>query len=450
MRSRVLMLAFIVVTSAFLVSQDAAALQPNRLVIHAAQLLDAKTGNILKDQAIFIEGEKIVKVGPAPQEIHQPKANIDYPGFGTNVPTLHIVSGTVLPGLIDVHTHLTMDPAFGLEILQKSAASAALTGAKNAKATLEAGFTSVRNLADYWEFADVALRNAINHGEVPGPRMQASGPAISITGGHGDSNSLPYVDQKKAIGVADGIEGVQAKVRENIKYGADVIKFMATGGVLSFGDDPKASQYTLEEMKAIVADAHRLGRKVAAHAHGGNGIIWASEAGVDSIEHGSYIDDNGISTLKKNGTYLVPTVYLGEWFLANGERLHTPPALMAKAREVMPAADKNIAHAIAGGVKVAFGTDAAVFPHGMNAHQFATYVKLGMTPIQAIQSATVNAADLMGWSDKVGTIEAGKFADIIAVDGDPTKDVTTLEHVKLVVKGGVVYKNETSGMHEGH
>src|SRR4051812_24747500 len=450
MRSKALVLAVAVIATVSLLAQEAKtpAPAPTRLVVHAAQLFDAKSGTILKDQAIFIEGDKIVKVVAAPHEIHQQKANIDYPGFGTNVPTLHIVSRTVLPGLIDVHTHLTMDPNFGLEILQISAASAALTGAKNAKATLEAGFTSVRNLADYWEFADVALRNAINRGQVPGPRMQASGPAISITGGHGDSNSLPYVDQKRAIGVADGVEAVQAKVRENIKYGADVIKFMATGGVLSFGDDPKASQYTLEEMKAIVADAHRLGRKVAAHAHGGNGIIWASEAGVDSIEHGSYIDDNGIATLKKNGTYLVATVYLEEWFLQNAERLHTPAQLVAKAREVMPAADKNIAHAIASGVKVAFGTDAAVFPHGLNARQFGTYVKLGMTPLQSIQSATVNAADLMGWSDKVGTVEAGKFADIIAVDGDPTKDVTTLEHVKLVIKGGVVYKNETAGMHE--
>src|SRR3954463_8107366 len=201
MRSRVLIVAFLVIASAFLLSQDAKAPQPNRLVVHAAKLLDPKTGNILQDQAIFIEGDKIVKVGPAPHEIHQPKANIDYPGFGENVPTLHIVSGTVLPGLIDVHTHLTMDPAFGLEILQKSSASAALTGAKNAKTTLEAGFTSVRNLADYWEFADVALRNSIDKGEVPGPRMQASGPAISITGGHGNFNYLPYGGHLKSIGV---------------------------------------------------------------------------------------------------------------------------------------------------------------------------------------------------------------------------------------------------------
>jgi imidazolonepropionase-like amidohydrolase len=448
MKRKVLVLVFLAVAATWVVGQDAAASQPNRLVIHVAQLLDTKTGNILKDQAIYIEGDKIVKVGPAPQEIHQPKANIDYPGFGNNVPTLHIASGTVLPGLIDVHTHLTMDQNFGLAELQISPASAALVGAKNAKATLEAGFTSVRNLADYWEFADVALRNAINRGDLPGPRMQASGPAISISGGHGDSNYLPFVYHHNSIGVADGVEGVQHRVRENIKYGADVIKFMATGGVLSAGDDPKASQYTLEEMKAIVADAHRLGRKVAAHAHGGNGIIWASEAGVDSIEHGSYIDDNGIATLKKNGTYLVPTVYLAEWFLQNAERLRIPAELQTKAKAVFPAADKNVSHAISAGVKIAFGTDAAVYPHGLNARQFGYLVKLGMQPIAAIQSATVNAADLMGWSDKVGTIEAGKFADIIAVDGDPTKDVTTLEHVKLVVKGGVVYKNETVPMHQ--
>jgi imidazolonepropionase-like amidohydrolase len=448
MRSKLLVFVFAIVGSVLFFAQEAAAPQPKRLVIHAAQLLDPKTGNILKDQAIFVEGDKIVKVEGAPQEIHQPKANIDYPGFGANVPTLHIVSGTVMPGMIDVHTHLTMDPNFGLPELTMSAASQALVGAKNAKATLEAGFTSVRNLADYWEFADVALRNAINRGDIEGPRMQASGPAISISGGHGDSNYLPYVYQHHAMGVADGIPAVQHQVRENIKYGADVIKFMATGGVLSSGDDPKASQHTLEEMKAMVADAHRLGRKVAAHAHGGNGIIWASEAGVDSIEHGSYIDDNGIATLKKNGTYLVPTVYLAEWFLQNADRLRIPQELQNKAKAVFPAADKNVAHAIASGVKIAFGTDAAVYPHGLNARQFPYLVRLGMTPLAAIQSATVNAADLMGWSDKVGSIEPGKFADIIAVDGDPIKDVTTLEHVKLVVKGGVVYKNETSSMHE--
>src|SRR5256885_2857432 len=195
-------------------------------------------------------------------------------------------------------------------------------------------------------------------------------------------------------------------------------------------------------MKAIVADAHRLGRKVAAHAHGAQGILWASQAGVDSIEHGSYIDDAAIAEMKKNGTYLVPTLYLTDWFLANAERLHVPAELLAKGKEVMSVARKNEAHAFASGVKVAFGTDAAVYPHGLNAHEFAVLVKMGMTPIRAIQTATVNAADLLGWSDRIGTIEVGKFADIVGVSGDPAKDITTLEHPVFVMKGGVVYRNE--------
>jgi imidazolonepropionase-like amidohydrolase len=212
--------------------------------------------------------------------------------------------------------------------------------------------------------------------------------------------------------------------------------------VLSHGDNPQASQYTLEEMKAIVADAHRLGRKVAAHAHGAQGILWASQAGVDSIEHGSYIDDAGIAEMKKNGTYLVPTLYLADWFLANAEQMHIPAEMIAKGREVMPAARKNIARAFASGVKVAFGTDAAVYPHGLNAHEFAVMVKLGLTPLQSIQAATINAADLLGWSDKMGAVETGKWADLIAVDGDPLQDVTTLEKVKFVMKSGEVVKND--------
>jgi imidazolonepropionase-like amidohydrolase len=216
---------------------------------------------------------------------------------------------------------------------------------------------------------------------------------------------------------------------------------MASGGVLSKGDNPQASQYSQEEMKAIVEEAHRLGRRVAAHAHGAQAILWASNAGVDSIEHGSYIDDAAIAAMKKNGTYLVPTLYLSDWFMENAEKIGTPADLMAKARDVMPAARKNIARAFAAGVKVGFGTDAAVYPHGLNAHEFAVMVKLGLTPLQAIQASTINDADLLGWSDKVGTIEPGKWADIIAVDGDPLADVTTLERVKFVMKGGEVVKD---------
>jgi imidazolonepropionase-like amidohydrolase len=244
--------------------------------------------------------------------------------------------------------------------------------------------------------------------------------------------------------VADGIEGVQHKVREVIKYGADVIKICATGGVLSKGDDPNASQYTLEEMKAIVADAHRLGRKVAAHAHGAEGVRWASEAGVDSIEHGHLMDDAAIATLKKNGTYLVPTLFLGEYMEKNMDRSDVPEYSKQKMRDVIAAMRKNTGKAFAAGVKVAFGTDAAVYPHGLNAGEFHVYVQLGMTPLAAIQTATINASDLLGPKFLVGSLEPGKFGDVIAVDGDPSKDVTILGHVRFVMKGGTVYKNDYS------
>jgi imidazolonepropionase-like amidohydrolase len=272
--------------------------------------------------------------------------------------------------------------------------------------------------------------------------MLVSGPALGITGGHCDNNLLPFDYHQTDEGVADGIENVQHKVREIIKYGADVIKICATGGVMSKGDDPNASQYTLEEMKAIVAEAHRLGRKVAAHAHGAQGVQWASEAGVDSIEHGHLMNDASVATLKKNGTYLVPTLYLMDWHKENAARSNLPDYVRRKMEMVSAAGQSNVKKAFAAGVKIGFGTDAAVYPHGLNGHEFAVYVRLGMTPLQAIQSATVNDADLLGWSDKVGTLEPGKFADIIAVDGDPLKDVVTLQNVKFVMKGGEVVKNE--------
>ncbi|PYV58879.1 MAG: Xaa-Pro dipeptidase [Acidobacteria bacterium] len=403
--------------------------QPKRVIVRAGKVLDVKSGRTLSNQAIVIEAGKIVSIGGDAK-----------PNTGDQV--IELPNATVLPGLIDAHTHLTGDPRqIGYQALGISVPRATLTGAHNARVTLEAGFTTVRNVGAE-AFSDVALRDAINDGDIPGPRMLVSGPALGITGGHCDENLLPYEFHYSGEGVADGVEGVQRKTREVIKYGADLIKICATGGVLSHGDNPQASQYTLEEMKAIVADAHRLGRKVAAHAHGAQGILWASQAGVDSIEHGSYIDDAAIAEMKKNGTYLVPTLYLADWFLANAEQLHVPAEYIAKGRAAMSAARKNVGHAFSSGVKVGFGTDAAVYPHGLNAHEFAVMVKLGLTPLQAIQAAAVNDADLLGWSDKIGTIEPGKWADLIAVDGDPLQDVTMLERVKFVMKGGDVVKNE--------
>ena len=419
----------VAVTLFFLVAQGVSQ-TPRHVAVHAGHLLDVKSGKVLNDQTLVIEDGRIISSGAAAEaKIPADAVSIDLP------------NATVLPGLIDAHTHLTMEPKFGYERLAISVPREALIGAKNARVTLMAGFTTVRNVGASG-FTDVALRDAINAGDVPGPRMLVSGPALSITGGHCDNNMLPSEYHATSDGVADGVAAVQHKVRENIKYGADLIKVCATGGVLSLGDNPQHSQFTQEEMKAIVADAHRLGRKVAAHAHGAEGIRWAAEAGVDSIEHGSYIDDPAIAAMKEHGTYLVPTLYLGDWMIDNAGLTRLPAPLLAKAKDVIPAARKNIAHAFASGVKVAFGTDAAVYPHGLNAHEFAVMVRLGLTPLQAIQAATVNAADLLGWSGKVGTLEPGAWADIVAVDGDPIKDVTTLERVKFVMKGGDVVKNE--------
>jgi imidazolonepropionase-like amidohydrolase len=413
------------------VAQQADKATAKRTLVRAAHVLDVKTGKLSDAQTIIVVGDTIQSIAATAQVTAE---------AGDAV--VDLGSMTVMPGLIDVHTHVTMNTDFDpFRELTSTDAKQAINGVVNARTTLMAGFTSIRNVGA-GDYTDVDLRDAINSGQVAGPHMLVSGPAMGITGGHCDDNLLPFQYHQVGDGVADGIAAVQQKVRQNIKYGADLIKICATGGVLSKGDDPQASQYTLEEMQAIVADAHRLGRKVAAHAHGAQGILWASEAGVDSIEHGSYINDAAIAEMKKRGTYLVPTLYLEDWMVEKG---NLPALYHQKMLDVTGVAKKNIKHAMEAGVKIALGTDAAVYPHGLNAHELDVYVnQLGMSPLAALQSATVNAADLMGWTAKTGTLEPGKWADIIGVDKNPMEDVRVLQDVKFVMKGGVVYKGEGS------
>jgi imidazolonepropionase-like amidohydrolase len=405
----------------------ACAAEPATIAVKAAHMVDVRNGTLVDNAVVLISGERITAAG----------SKLAIPA-GAQV--IDLGNKTLLPGLIDAHTHITGAPEdAGYSLIAKSVPRMTLQGAKNALTTLRAGFTTIRDVgAD--NYTDIGLRDAINDGDVPGPRILASGPPLSITGGHCDDTMHAPEYKITALGVADGAEEAMKVTRRNIKFGADVIKICATGGVLSFGDDPRTSQYTLEELKAIISDAHRLGRKTAAHAHGGDGIKLSVLAGVDSIEHGSYIDEEGIKLMKEHKTYLVPTLYLGDWLIENAEAIKLPKPLLEKAKVVLPTARVNIGKAIKAGVPIAFGTDAAVYPHGLNAREFGVLVKLGMTPAQAIRTATVNAADLLGWSDKLGSIEAGKYADLIAVDGEPLKDVKTLEQVQWVMKGGAVVK----------
>jgi imidazolonepropionase-like amidohydrolase len=429
--NRKLAAGFLLLTFAFFASaQTPESAAPHRTLIKAGHVLDVRTGKLADTQTIVVVGDTIQSIGPSSSVAAQPgDMVVDLGGM------------TVLPGLIDVHTHLTMNPDFDpYRELATTNAKEAINGVVNARTTLMAGFTTVRNVGANG-YVDVNLRDAINTGQIPGPHMMVSGPALGITGSHCDDNLLPVEYHQVGEGVADGIAAVQQKVRQNIKYGADLIKICATGGVLSKGDDPQAAQYTLEEMKAIVADAHRLGRRVAAHAHGAQGILWASEAGVDSIEHGSYTNDEDIAEMKKDGTYLVPTLYLEDWQVEKGS---LPPIYHQKMVDVSAVAKSNVKRAMQAGVKIALGTDAAVYPHGLNAHELDVYVnQIGMTPLAALQTATINAADLLGWSKKTGTLEPGKWADIIAVDKNPLDDVRVLQDVKFVMKAGVVYKGGT-------
>jgi imidazolonepropionase-like amidohydrolase len=400
-------------------------------VIRAGKLVDVLAGTVLKDQSIVITGERISAIGPS--------ASTTVPA-GAKV--IDLSAQTVLPGLIDMHTHLTADPYMsGYNSLGVSDTRAALYGVRAARKTLEAGFTTVRNVGA-GGFGDVALRDAINDGDFVGPRMRTAGYAIGIKGGHCDENLLPPDVNFTGRGVADGPWEARAKVREMAKYGADVIKICASGGVLSKGDEPGAQQYTLEEMQAIVNEAHKLGRKVAAHAHGTSAIHDAIIAGVDSIEHASLIDEANIKLAKEKGTYLVMDIYDDDFILQEGEKAGMLAESIEKEKALGQLQRDNFRKAFNGGAKMAFGTDAGVYPHGDNAKQFYYMVKYGMTSMQAIQSATIHAADLLGWKDRVGSISVGKFADIIAVQGNPADDATQLTNVSFVMKGGAVIRQQ--------
>ena len=398
--------------------------------IRAGRLIDPASGKVAMDQVILVQGGKITAMGGA-DAVKVP--------LGANV--IDLSRSTVLPGLIDVHVHLTANPEeSGPNALTVSTAREAIDGVANARKTLLAGFTSVRNVGA-GGFSDVALRDGINAGEVPGPRMQVSGPPLGATGGHADENLLPWDFHYRDEGIADGPWALRAKVRQNIKYGADVIKFMGSGGVLSHGDSVGGQQLSQEEMNAIVEEAHMWGRKVAVHDHGTEAIKAAIRAGADTIEHASLIDDEGIRMAKARGTWLDMDVYDDDYILSEGAKNGVEPASMEKERQVGRLQRANFEKAVKAGAKMGFATDAGVYPHGWNARQFAVMVRFGMTPMQAIRAATVSGAEIMGWGDRVGRIEPGYDADIIAVDADPLADVSALEHVAFVMKDGMVYKS---------
>jgi imidazolonepropionase-like amidohydrolase len=393
------------------------------------KLLDVRSGSLTLNGIVVVEGNTVVSVGPA-GAIPSGAVRID------------LSQGVCLPGLMDVHVHLTSDPRnSGYSALGVSVPRSTVTGVKNARATLHAGFTTVRNVGASG-YSDVALREGIKEGEIEGPRMLVSGPALGITGGHCDNDLLAPEFNFREAGVADGPWAARAKVREVIKYGADVIKICASGGVLSKGDQPGTPQYSFEEMQAIAEEAHKLGRKVAAHAHGTQSIKDAIRAGIDSIEHSSLIDAEGIALAKQHGTFLVFDIYNDDYILSEGAKVGMLPESLEKERQIGKLQRENFRKAYLAGARMAFGTDGGVYPHGDNAKQFAVMVEWGMKPIEAIRAATTDAAALLGIGENTGAIEARHPADMIAVEGNPLEDVKALTRVRFVMKEGKVYRND--------
>ena len=398
--------------------------------IRAGWLVDVVAGEVVRDRVVGVRGDRIESVGDddgAPVE-------------------LDLSDHTVLPGLIDCHAHLIGEIEDGhgyAALVQRTGAQEALTGVRNARDTVLAGFTSVRDVGTFRAFVDVALRDAIEAGDVVGPRMQCAGAYVTSSGGGGDVTGLaPDVDavvpRELRFGVANSVDEVRRAVREILHGGADFIKVIATGAVLTEGTVPSAPEFSEAEIRAAVEEAALYETHVAAHAHGAEGIKRAVRAGVRSIEHGSLMDDESIALMAEHGTYLVADVWMGDWTIEQGEREGWSPNVMRKLRETTDVQREGFAKAVEAGVRIAFGTDSGTYPHGMNAHQFATMVKHGMTPIEAIRSATVVAAELLGWRDRVGAIEPGLFADLVAVRGDVLSDVGLLTDVDVVMKGGVL------------
>ena len=410
---------------------------PKTTYIRAGRVFDGTGDKVRDNVVIVVRGDRIQTVEAAGAASIPKDATV-----------IDLSRATVLPGLIDCHTHLgaRADRYDEIYYFKNTPFQSAFVATVNARKTLEAGFTSVRDVGSL-PFLAVDLRNSINEGLIPGPRVVASGPAISITGGHGDLNnfspqtSVTMFPEERNFQIADGVDQIRHVVRAQVKYGVDVIKILATGGVLSKGDSPGAPQFTFEELKAAAEEAHMAGRKIAAHAHGTQGIKNAILAGIDSIEHASLIDDEGIRLAKEHGVYLVMDIYNDDYILGKAIEFGLPQENVDKEKIVGRQQRENFERAVKAGAKMAFGTDAGVYPHGDNAKQFFYMVKYGMTPAQAIRAATSNAADLIGRAKEVGTLEAGKYADLIAVSRDPLQDVRALENVGFVMKGGIVYKD---------